>query len=645
VQSRRPDLQPRAFLHQLRALTTELGIALVMDEVITGFRTHLGGAQAWFGVQGDLAVYGKVIGGGLPIGAIAGRAEYMDIFDGGAWQFGDDSSPPSGVTFFAGTFVRHPLALAAAKAVLLHLQECGPTLQTTLAARGDAMIREVAATLVGTPFDIPNFGSIYYLRAHDFPYSGLFYALLRHRGIHIWEARPCFLGTAHREEDVAKIIAAFRESVAEMRAVGLFPPVAPISHEPLPLTEGQREIWMASQMSPAASAAFNESCHLHFRGHFDVTAMTRAIAQVICRHDALRASFRAADGAQVFAPALDLDVPMQDFSALSAEAREVRLEALLDAEGARVFDLEHGPVLACQIVRLTPDEHLLVFTAHHIACDGWSYDIVLRELAHLYSTPGQPLPPARQFASHLREDQSAGAGAAAAYWRAQYRTIPPALDLPSDRPRPSRRTWRGARRSLTLPPATKPALAQFGAASGATFFAVVLAGFKLLLHRLTGATDIVVGIPAAGQNLVEDGENLIGHCANLLPLRTPFDPAKPFAELLAATQQNVLGAFENQQFTFGQLLAELPIPRDPGRVPLVPVTFNLDPPLSDIQFAGLTHEVALNPRHHFQFDLHFNLVDEAAGLRIECDYNPDLFHPTTIQRWLAQYGEILHALR
>ncbi|MCE9610758.1 MAG: aminotransferase class III-fold pyridoxal phosphate-dependent enzyme [Chthoniobacter sp.] len=643
VQSRRPDLRPREFLHQLRALTTELGIALVMDEVITGFRTHIGGAQAWFGVKGDLAVYGKVIGGGLPIGAIAGRAEYMDIFDGGAWQFGDDSSPPSGVTFFAGTFVRHPLALAAAKAVLLHLLECGPTLQTELAARGDAMIREIAATLAGTPFDIPNFGSIYYLRAHDFPYSGLFYALLRHRGIHIWEARPCFLGTAHSAEDVAKIVAAFRESVEEMRAVGLFPPLVPTSHEPLALTEGQREIWMASQMSPAASAAFNESCHLHFRGQFDVPTMQRAIAEVIRRHDALRASFRASDGAQVFAPVLALDVPVQDFSALSAEAREVRLEALLDAEGARVFDLEHGPILACQIVRLTPDEHLLVFTAHHIACDGWSYDIVLRELAHLYSSPGQPLPPARQFASHLREDQSAGA--AADYWREQYRTLPPALDLPTDRPRPSRRTWRGARRSLTLPPATKPALAQFGAASGATFFAVVLAGFKLLLHRLTGATDIVVGIPAAGQNLVEDGENLIGHCANLLPLRTPFDPAKPFAELLAATQQNVLGAFENQQFTFGQLLAELPITRDPGRVPLVPVTFNLDPPLSDIQFAGLTHEVALNPRHHFQFDLHFNLVDEAAGLRIECDYNPDLFNAATIQRWLAQYGEILHALR
>ena len=649
VQSRHPDLQPREFLHQLRALTTEQGVAMIMDEVITGFRCHPGGAQALFGVKGDIATYGKVIGGGLPIGAITGRAEYMDAFDGGGWQFGDDSYPTAGVTFFAGTFVRHPLALAAAKAVLLHLKERGVALQNDLAARTTAMIAAIAPSLEGTPFEMPHFTSAFFIRANDFKYSGLLYALLRHRGIHIWEGRPCFLGTAHTSEDVAKIVKAFHESLSELKEAGFFskaPAAAlPGADQPLEPTEAQREVWLASQISDEASASFNESCSIRLRGELDVTALRRAIDEVVRRHDALRSTFRLSDGAQSFANALQLDVPLHDLSTLTEEERKAQTAALLSAEGARRFDLERGPLLAWQIVRLTPEEHLLVFTAHHIACDGWSYDIILRELAHVYSNSAHTLPPARQFADYVRAEEGGGPSpdrtAAEAYWRGLFRTVPQPLDLPTDHPRPARRTWTGTRHEIVLPPETKRELSKFGAQHGATLFAVLLAGFNLLLHRLSKATDLVVGIPAAGQNNVEGGADLVGHCANVLPLRTMIDGTKPFSALLDAVRLNVLDAFEHQQFTFGRLLAELPIPRDPSRVPLVPVIFNLDPQLSDIRFSGLTHEIALNPRRHYQFDLGFNLVDEPTGIRVECDYNPDLFEDTTILRWLKNYAALL----
>ena len=644
VQSRRPDLQPREFLHALRALCTELGIALIMDEVITGFRTHLGGAQAWFGVQGDLATYGKVIGGGLPIGAIAGRAAYLDIFDGGAWQFGDDSSPPSGVTFFAGTFVRHPLALAAAKAVLLHLQEQGHALQTHLAERATAMIREIAGILAGTPFDIPNFGSVYYLRAHDFPYSGLFYALLRHRGIHIWEARPCFLGTAHSDEDIAKTITAFREAVAEMREAGFFPP-APGAQ---PLGEAQRELWLAAQLGPAASSALNESCTLHFRGPLDEAALRHAIAEVVARHDALRTRFDRASGAQTVAPTLTLDVPL--ISLAGHPEAEARFAALLVGEAERVFDLEHGPLVVLQIVRLAPEHHALVFTAHHIACDGWSYDIVLRELGALYSAfragHPSPLPPAMQFAEYLRWETAQRRTPEAAgdekFWLAQYATLPSPLDLPTSAPRPPARSFGGDRAVITLPAELREALGKLGAQNGATLFATLLAGYTALLHRLTGQDDIVIGIPAAGQNLA-GGDDLIGHCANLLPLRLKLDAAQPFAQLVTTTGRTVLDAMEHQAFTFGTLLQKLNVPRDTGRVPLVPVIFNLDPALSAVRFDGLAHEIALNPRRHYQFDLGFNIVDESGPLRVECDYNAGLFDAATIARWLGHYRTLLEA--
>jgi len=226
VQSRRPDLQPRDFLHEVRALTNKSGSALIFDEVITGFRSHPGGAQAHFGVRADIATYGKVVGGGMPIGVIAGTRRFMDALDGGAWQFGDDSVPSVGVTYFAGTFVRHPLAMAAAKAVLLHLKERGPALQDELNARTERLASTLNAhfTLVGAPLRIKHFASLWRpTYEDDQPLGDLLFYALRDRGVHIYEGFPCFLTTAHTDADVDRIIAAFRDAIAELQESGFLP--------------------------------------------------------------------------------------------------------------------------------------------------------------------------------------------------------------------------------------------------------------------------------------------------------------------------------------------------------------------------------------------------------------------------------------
>ncbi|BDI15508.1 hypothetical protein ANSO36C_13100 [Nostoc cf. commune SO-36] len=223
VQSRRPEYQPKEFLQQLRDFTEEAGIALIFDEIVTGFRIHPGGAQAHFGIKADIATYGKIVGGGLPIGVIAGKSQYMDALDGGFWQFGDDSVPEVGVTYFAGTFVRHPLALAAAKAVLQHLQKSGPSLQQNLNARTDKFVAELMGYFqqVQAPFTAYNFGSLFMVKsAPEFAYGDLLFYLLRDRGVHIWDHRPCFLTTAHSEADLAFVMAAFKETIAEMQSAG-----------------------------------------------------------------------------------------------------------------------------------------------------------------------------------------------------------------------------------------------------------------------------------------------------------------------------------------------------------------------------------------------------------------------------------------
>src|SRR5262249_16958262 len=140
VQGKNPSLQPREFVHELRAICDRAGAALIFDEVITGFRIAPGGAQEVYGIRADIATYGKIIGGGLPFAAIAGRPGWMDALDGGHWRYGDDSYPEAGVTYFAGTFVRHPLALAAAKAALVHVKNAGPELQRSVNARTAALV-------------------------------------------------------------------------------------------------------------------------------------------------------------------------------------------------------------------------------------------------------------------------------------------------------------------------------------------------------------------------------------------------------------------------------------------------------------------------------------------------------------------------
>jgi amino acid adenylation domain-containing protein len=226
VQSRRPDFQPREFLEELRAITSDAGALLIFDEVVTGFRSHPRGAQAVLGIDADLASYGKVVGGGFPIGVIAGKRRYMDALDGGGWQYGDASIPTVGVTYFAGTFVRHPLALAAAHAVLDHLKNAGPALQEQLNTRTTALIDELNAfcTGVGAPIKLTHFSSVWKVNfVEEHPLQDLLFAMMRSRGIHVLDNFPCFFTTAHGEDDFVAIAKAFKESVLELQETEFLP--------------------------------------------------------------------------------------------------------------------------------------------------------------------------------------------------------------------------------------------------------------------------------------------------------------------------------------------------------------------------------------------------------------------------------------
>ncbi|SMF07381.1 aminotransferase class III-fold pyridoxal phosphate-dependent enzyme [Pseudobacteriovorax antillogorgiicola] len=226
VQSRRPDFFPLAFLKQLRSLTRDVDSLMILDEVITGFRYTADGINGHHKIDADLVTYGKIPGGGLPIGAIAGKSSAMDTLDGGSWMFGDSSVPEVGVTYFAGTFVRHPLTLAAAKATLQHLKDAGPSLQETTAARAKVLCDGMNEIFKKhrVDFKVLRFSSQLYLKIPShYPFGELFGAWLRYRGIHLLFGFPFFVSTAHSDSDIATTLQIMDELVAEMTNLNFLP--------------------------------------------------------------------------------------------------------------------------------------------------------------------------------------------------------------------------------------------------------------------------------------------------------------------------------------------------------------------------------------------------------------------------------------
>ena len=654
VQSRRPDFRPVEFLRDLRTLCDDSGALLIFDEVVTGFRAHPAGVQGLFGIRADLASYGKVVGGGFSIGVIAGRRPYMDALDGGHWQYGDDSVPTVGVTYFAGTFVRHPLALAATKATLAHLQAQGPELQAALTARTTGMVERVNAAMaeLGAPFKLVTFASWWRNQfTEDLPYNDLIYTMLRDRGIHILDNFPCFLTTSHSDADIDRIVEAYRDAAAEMIASGFFPErraalEAGDGVRLVPTTEAQREVWLADRLGTEASLAYNESISLHLRGALDVEALREAVRAMPRHHDALRATF-SEDGLTLRVPAEapTLDVPLRDASA-DADP-QAALAAIAARHVSEPFDVATGPLLRAEIVRLAPEHHVLVLSGHHIVLDGWSFWVLVKDLAATCRGDAPATFPS--FADYAAAQAQPDADARSTresdlgWWAHLFADGGPVLDLPTDRPRPPVRTQRAGREDHVLPAELLVRVRRLGAAHGASLFATLIAGFGTLLHRLTGQDDIVVGVPAAGQ-AAAGLEGLVGHCVHMLPLRLFPQAEQSFATLVDACRATVLDAYDHQSVTFGRLLQALPMSRDRSRLPLMPVVFNIDQALSGEHHAipGIDLDLQSNARMFETFELFVNAVDLGAdGLRLECQYNADLFDAQTVHRWLACFEMLL----
>ena len=420
----------------------------------------------------------------------------------------------------------------------------------------------------------------------------------------------------------------------------------------VPATESQREIWLAAKLEPEASLAYNESVSIRFSGELNVAALQSALQGVIDQHEALRATLSADGNDLCIAADVKLDCVLRDLSGLDKRTREAEISSALALAVGTPFDLERGPLVRAQLLCLDAQEHLLIFTAHHIVCDGWSFGVIVRDLAALYAqrtNQGEGPVPASAFTDYAIAEatrtQTDTGRADEEYWLSRFSGALPSLDLPIDSARKRRRTFASQREDRVLDATLVADIKRMGARQGASFYATLLTAFGALLYRLTGQDDVVIGIPSAGQ-AVDGHDSLVGHCVNVLPLRSTIDPQAPFTTMLKQLRGDLLDAFDHRQYTLGSLLARLAIPRDPGRLPLVSLLFNLDQALDErtVSVPGLHFEFSGNARAFENFELFINAVQTDGGLRLECQYNSDLFRGETIRYWLDAYETLLRSV-
>ncbi len=422
----------------------------------------------------------------------------------------------------------------------------------------------------------------------------------------------------------------------------------------VPSTESQHELWLSVQMGDDANCSFNESISLQLNGVLDVAAMQQALQALVDRHDAFRSTFNA-DGTIIFINKfVELNTLFVDLTNLSEDDRKTELQKILDGEVELPFDLEHGPLVRAHIIKLADTSFRLVFTAHHIVCDGWSMSCAIRDLGKLYSAASGnvavELAEPYKFSNYalLEQDEIRNKTneEAEAYWLDLYADGAPTTNLPTDRTRPLIRTYPGRREDLQLDPELVKGLKRVGGEVGCTFLTVLLAGFEAYLYRITGQDDFVVGIPAAGQSAT-GRTTLVGHCVNILPLRGQIKENTRFRDLLLAVRSSMLDAYENQRYTFGSLVKKLPQnSRDPGRIPLIPLLFNIDQASHEDGFVaeGIEAEFFSNPRHFENFEWTLNVSSSPEKVVFECTYNTNLFDNETIRARLREYETVLRSI-
>jgi len=425
----------------------------------------------------------------------------------------------------------------------------------------------------------------------------------------------------------------------------------PAVNRTLPVSDAQREVWLAAQIDDDVSRTYNEARMVRIEGDLDIGNLQSSLQTIIDRHDVLRATFAEDGGSQTIAAHLDVDLTIEPLPA----GGEVD-QALNDGIAAAVtelFDLAAGPLFRFRLFDLGEKHSVLLMVIHHAVADGWSWALILDELGEIYSAlaSGESAKEHARpsYADYVTWTQSREwtehVANAEDYWLQSLSDCPEELELPSDRARPARKSFASGRVQARFDPELLPRIKDAARKLDCTVFHFLTATFYAWLHRATGREDIVVAVPTAGQvssaiSKLGNSDRLVGHCVNMLPIRLQCRGEMSFSDFLAGAKKHLLEARDNQDISFQDLVNKLNYPRDPSRIPLASVSLNFAYD-HQVSLVGLESITELPPKEFNFFDLTVDMIEGAEGLLVDAKFNVDLYDASTVERWLLQWQCII----
>lgn len=421
----------------------------------------------------------------------------------------------------------------------------------------------------------------------------------------------------------------------------------------IPSTASQMEIWLSCQLGgKQANMAYNESLSIELHGDLDILFLKTAFHTIIQRHEGMRAIFTPDGDQMIIFSSFHLPLRFRDISQLNEEKEhEFLLKHRLET-GLYEFDLVKGPLYVLELIKVREKEHVLTFTGHHLIFDGWSSSLLMEEISMVYSQlkKGQPiqLPKVDKLSDfviqHYRLTHCPEIEKTKIFWKKDLSDPVPHFNLPVDFERPSVRNLKAKRLEVALPKSLFTKAKKFATEKRVSTNLLLLSVFEVFLSEWSGQKDILVGVPIAGQAILNK-LNLIGHCVNLLPFRSRLDSDLTFEEYVQQRKSQFNDSLDHSLISFGALLQELQIKRDTSRIPLVPITFNLNLTNSSlIKFEGLKSALISNPKSYSNFEIIVNLFGNEEEIIVEWTYNESLFHESSIWEAAQKYNLLIEKI-
>lgn len=705
VQSDHPDIQPKEFLQDLREFTKVNNIILIFDEVITGFRLHLGGAQAWYGINADIATYGKVIGGGMPIGIVAGKAKYMDRMDGGAWNYGDQSRPRPGTIFYGGTFNKNPLTTASARAVLKYLKHQGPSLQQNLNQRTAKLAEEINAYFQQqqVPIQVLHCGSLFrFALAQNFMSStildrqadlnlelDLFHYHMIEKGIYIWEGRNLFLSTAHTDEDLDYVIEAVKQSVKEMRVGGFFLTTPELSQNrkqhsginktpleiatpdndisalnivpapeqrylPFPLTDIQQAYWLG-QNSEFELGNLRAHTYDEYEVYdLDINRCQLVLQRLIERHDMLRAIILPDGQQQILEQVPKYEIEVVDLRDQKTEVITSQLESIREEMIQHGPKTDQWPLFEIKIHRLDERCFRVHFSVSLMILDGISDGIVTREFCQLYQHPYLHLPALelsyRDYVLALRKLQGYDTyQRSLAYWQNRLSTLPPSPELPLAKNPNFVSQLQFLRRTGKLEPDSWQRFKTKATRLGLTATNALCAVYCEVLAAWSKTRDFTLNILFHNRlPLHSQVYDVVGNFSSTILLEVNYSEFTAFATRAKRLQSQLFNDLEHTDVSGIKVLREQSRTQPKTSRATMPIVFtsslNLSAQTKETVSVPLSGELICNALQTPQVQIDHEVYEQNGALLFNWDVLEEIFPPGMIEDMFNAYTCLLQRL-